>query len=126
MEITCIACPLGCAIKVTLEGGKVVDIQGATCKRGEEYAKLECLSPKRMVTSTVTLIGSPLRRLPIKTEHPIPKSKVMDVARALLGVEINAPVSIGDIVAENICDTGVNMVATRHALAISTKNEAIN
>ena len=115
MEITCIACPLGCAMKVTLESGKVLDVQGAACKRGEAYAELECLSPKRMVTSTITLLGSPLHRLPIKTEHPVPKDKVMEVARALSGAEIKAPVCIGDVVVENICNTGVNMVATRHA-----------
>ena len=115
MEITCIACPLGCAMKVALESGKILDVQGATCKRGEAYAETESLSPKRMVTSTVTLTGSPLRRLPIKTEEPVPKDMVMEVARALSGVEIEAPVSIGDIVVENICNTGVNMIATRHA-----------
>ena len=40
-ELTCIGCPLGCAITVTMESGEIVGITGHTCKRGEEYARKE-------------------------------------------------------------------------------------
>lgn len=32
-ELTCIGCPLGCAITVTMESGEIVSITGHTCKR---------------------------------------------------------------------------------------------
>ena len=57
-ELTCIGCPLGCAITVTLEGGEVKDVAGFTCKRGKEYACKEVTNPTRIVTSTVRLTGS--------------------------------------------------------------------
>jgi CxxC motif-containing protein len=57
----------------------------------------------------------------IKTEFAIPKDKIMECVRSLKGIEIKAPVSIGDIVVENICGTGINMVATRNAPATLTK-----
>lgn len=118
MEITCISCPMGCPLQVTLDGDKVTNVEGASCKKGITYAEVECTNPTRMMTSTVTLLGSPLRRLPIKTERPIPKGKIAEAARSLKGVEIKAPVAIGDTVVENICGTGINMVATRHAVVI--------
>jgi CxxC motif-containing protein len=115
LSITCISCPMGCPLTVTIDSGNITDVSGAVCKKGIAYAELECTNPTRMVTSTVTLIGSHLRRLPIKTERAIPKHKIAECVRSLKGVEIKAPVAIGDVVVENICDTGINMVATRHA-----------
>ena len=112
-EITCINCPMGCALRVTLAEGNVENVEGATCKRGIVYAEMECTNPTRMVTSTVVLVGGQLHRLPIKTEFPIPKSMIDEVVRCLKGVEMHAPVVIGDVVVENICGTGINMVATR-------------
>ena len=40
-ELTCIGCPLGCAVTVEMEGGEILKITGNTCKRGEEYARKE-------------------------------------------------------------------------------------
>ena len=114
-ELICISCPMGCPLKITLDGDSVTDVQGAICKKGVIYAQLECTNPVRMVTSTVTLRESSLRRLPIKTERPIPKDKIAECVRALKGVEVSAPVAIGDIIVKNICGTGVDMVATRNA-----------
>jgi len=117
-EITCISCPMGCLLNVKFNEGKVQEVTGAACKKGHTYAQLECTNPTRMVTSTVTLIGSPLCRMPIKTERAIPKGKIAEVVRSLKGIEITAPVAIGDIVVENICGTGTHMIATRNAPAV--------
>jgi len=115
LSITCISCPMGCPLTVIMDSGKVKNVSGAVCKKGIDYAELECTNPTRMVCSTVTLTGSDLRRMPIKTERAIPKHKIAECVRSLKGVEIKAPVEIGDVVVENICDTGINMVATRRA-----------
>lgn len=34
-ELTCIGCPLGCSITVTMENAEILDVTGNTCKRGE-------------------------------------------------------------------------------------------
>ena len=57
-ELTCIGCPLGCSITVTLENGEIKDVTGYTCKRGHDYARKEVTNPTRIVTSTVRLTGS--------------------------------------------------------------------
>ena len=114
MEIICINCPMGCPLTVTLSDGKVTDVAGATCKKGITYAEMECTNPTRIVTTTLPVRGGKLRMLPIKTERAIPKDKIFDCIRALKDITLIAPVQIGDVVAENICETGVNMVATRN------------
>lgn len=56
-ELTCIGCPLGCAVTVEMEGTEILSVTGNTCKRGEEYARKEVTNPTRIVTSIVHVNG---------------------------------------------------------------------
>ena len=38
-ELTCIVCPLGCRIKVELDGDKIVSVTGNTCPRGKSMPR---------------------------------------------------------------------------------------
>ncbi len=40
-NLTCIGCPLGCALRVEMENGEVLSVSGNTCKRGDDYARKE-------------------------------------------------------------------------------------
>ena len=42
-ELTCIGCPLGCALTVTMNGKEVVEVKGNTCKKGDIYAEKKSL-----------------------------------------------------------------------------------
>ena len=61
-ELTCINCPLGCQLTVTLENGAVAAVAGNGCPRGDRYARDEVCHPVRMLTSTVPVRGGALRR----------------------------------------------------------------
>ena len=111
-ELTCICCPLGCQITVTLEDGKVVDITGNTCKRGYDYAGKEVTNPTRIVTSTVVVNNGKKERVSCKTQNDIPKDKIFEVMKEINGIRKEAPVHIGDILLENVAGTEVNIVST--------------
>lgn len=111
-ELICIGCPLGCMLTVELEGTEVVNVTGNTCPRGKTYAEKEVTNPTRIVTSSVKVSGGDRVSVACKTKSDIPKSKIFDVARALKDVVAEAPVSIGDVLVENVADTGVEIVAT--------------
>ena len=113
-NLTCINCPLGCPLTVEMEGGQVVRISGNTCKRGEVYARKEVTEPTRIVTSTVKVVNGRSDLVSVKTKEDIPKGKIFDCVRALKSVQVEAPVHIGDVVAGNIADTGVDVVATKN------------
>ena len=113
-ELTCIGCPLGCAITVTMEKGTIVSITGHTCKRGEEYARKEVTNPTRIVTSIVKVVGGKIPMVSVKTKSDIPKNKIFDVVRGLQNVTVKAPVHIGDVIVSDIADTGVAVVATKN------------
>ena len=88
--LTCINCPLGCQIEVTLDSGAVQSITGNTCKRGAQYAEKEVTHPTRIVTTSVAVTGS-------KTgAHTVP-----------------APVRIGDVLLPDAAGTGVPIIATK-------------
>ena len=112
-ELTCIGCPLGCAITVTLEGGEVKDVAGFTCKRGKEYACKEVTNPTRIVTSTVRAEGGLHPRCAVKTTLPVPKGMMMDVMKVLDSVVVTSPVKTGQVIVKDICGTGSDIVATR-------------
>ena len=44
-QLTCIGCPMGCPITVTMDKGAILSIEGFTCKRGETYARKEVTNP---------------------------------------------------------------------------------
>ena len=113
-NLTCISCPMGCPITVEMEGEEIISVTGNTCKRGEVYARKEVANPTRIVTSTVKVRGGAADMVSVKTKEDIPKGKIFECVRALKGVEIEAPVHIGDVVVQNAAGTGVDIVATKN------------
>lgn len=115
INLTCIGCPMGCPLEVSMEGGEVVSVTGNTCPRGAAYAKKEVTNPTRIVTSTVKVCGSASGAVAVscKTESDIPKGKIFDVIRDIADVVVPAPVHIGDVVKADVAGTGVNVIATK-------------
>ena len=113
-SLICIGCPMGCMLSVTLENGEVTEVTGNTCKRGDVYARKEVTNPTRIVTSTVKVSGGTLAMVSVKTNTDIPKGKIFDCVRALKTVCVKTPVHIGDVILENVADTGVDIIATKN------------
>lgn len=109
-ELICINCPRGCRLKVDDN----LNVTGNFCPRGAIYAKNELTHPVRTLTSTVKVQSTLERRLPVKSSEPLPKEKVFDAVKELDGVNVKAPVHIGDIVVRNVAQTGINIIATKN------------
>lgn len=112
-KLICINCPRGCELNVEVNDGKIV-VTGNGCKRGENYAIDEMTNPKRIVTSSISVKEGILARVSVKTEFAIDKAKIFDCVKEIKKLKIVAPVKIGDILIENVCGTGVNIVATNN------------
>lgn len=112
-ELTCINCPLGCALTVASENGSVLSVTGNTCQRGEAYARAEITAPTRIVTTSVPVAAGSCPMVSVKTASAIPKDKIFDCISALKNVTATAPIAIGDVILQNVAGTGIDMVATR-------------
>lgn len=114
-ELTCIGCPLGCALTVTKDGKTgELNIAGNTCPRGADYARKEVTDPRRIVTSTVAVQNGELSVVSVKTAGDIPKDKIFRCMEELENVIIKAPVHVGDVILPDIADTGIAIIATKN------------
>lgn len=116
-ELTCVVCPAGCQITVTLTDGVVTDVTGNTCARGKKYAESEVTHPVRTLTTTVGVTGSAeYHMLPVKTSRPIPREDLMDAMAQLVGFTIPAPIHTGDILIADFIEMGCDLVACKDIL----------
>ncbi len=123
--IICVNCPRGCRVRVKSQDGEITDITGHQCDMGIDYAKEEFKNPTRILPTTVRVKNGRLDLVPVKTAKPIPKNKIGAAMQELAGILVEAPVSRGDVITENIADTGIEVVATR-SIAKNSKNNDLN
>ena len=110
-ELICIVCPMGCAMTATLDGqGTVTAVTGNTCPRGAAYAKAELMHPTRTLTSTVRVANRDVM-LPVKTNAPISKERLMEAMALLHDAAPAAPIKIGDVIIANMLGEA-DLVAT--------------
>ena len=109
-EIICTVCPRGCHITVEGEGEKILSVEGYGCKRGVTYASAEFSNPVRILTTTVLADGE---LLPVRSKEPLPKAKLFDCMEVIRKTKISLPVKMHDVIISNICETGVDIVATK-------------
>ena len=111
--ITCINCPVGCRMTVTLsDNGSFLSVTGNTCPRGSAYARQECTMPERMITAVIPVQDSPVP-LSVKTSRPVPKSMISAVMHELGSLCLNLPIASGQIILPDVLHTGADIVATR-------------
>jgi CxxC motif-containing protein len=111
-KILCITCPKGCSLEVTMDGKTIVEVKPG-CKRGHEYVQREMTDPRRMVASTVRIKDGIYPLLPVYTAAPFPKGRIKDLLTVLRTTEVSAPVKMGSVVAANVLDTGIDVLASR-------------
>jgi CxxC motif-containing protein len=113
-EIVCIVCPMGCRMGVEFSsGGEAIGVTGNTCGRGRAYALSEATSPKRTLPTTVRIKNAFLPRLPVRTASPIPKEALLPSMEEIRRIEVSAPVSMGEVIMENVAGTGIALLASR-------------
>lgn len=133
-SLTCIVCPIGCALSVEEDAAGELKLSGNRCPRGAVYAEEEIRSPKRVVTATCRLgpavacreqdsrsAGLRLRRhgmcdprrLPVKTSVPCPKERIGELLSDIYGLQVDPPVAAGTVVLADWKGTGIDVVAVR-------------
>ncbi|HCL03373.1 MAG TPA: molybdopterin oxidoreductase, partial [Lachnoclostridium phytofermentans] len=108
---TCIRCPMGCELTATINDNGMVTVKGNACIRGEQYARKELTNPLRALTTTVRVVGGTQAMVPVRTKGDIPKEKIMDGIRQLKQIQVTAPIQIGEVIVENLVNTGVAVIA---------------
>lgn len=111
-EITCIICPNGCLLSID-ENFNVV---GNLCPRGKEFAINEIKNPKRTVTSSCKTVFKDVPVVAVKTDGEVNKEDVFKVKEEINKVVIDSKMKIGDVVIENVLNSGVNIIISSNVL----------
>jgi len=112
-SLICIECPVGCHITVCMEKNRAVKITGNKCPKGEKYALSEIQNPVRVLTTSVLAEGMPFKLVPVKTDSPIPKARLIEAMREVKKIKLDRPMHVGDVVVPNFLGTNANLVVTR-------------
>ena len=120
-EMICINCPIGCNLKVYGDSEENIRVEGNKCPRGLQYGTDEVLNPKRMVTSSVPLREDEntgiYQMISVKTSEAVPKELIFSVLKEIKSIDLKSKgikkIEVGDILLENVCNTGVDIVATQ-------------
>jgi len=112
-KIICITCPMGCNLTVTREGATVLHVDGNACKRGLKFAEAELTDPRRMVATTVHVKGGIHPLVPVYTKEPFPKPRIFELLREIRQLNIEAPVTMDQVVLENALGEGIDIIASR-------------
>jgi CxxC motif-containing protein len=112
-KLICIICPIGCELSVDHNDREMIGVDGNRCKRGPEYAREEIFDPKRIVTTTVRITGASVPLLPVRTDRSVPKDVTFDVVHLASQIQVEAPVSVGEVLVPNVVGSGANLISTR-------------
>lgn len=117
-RIICIVCPLSCNMTATIDGeGNVLKVIDNQCKEGKKHAVNECKFPGRVLTTTILTENSVHKLLPVRSNRPIRKDRLMECAYILAGVKVKPTVNIGQVIVPNIAGTGADIVSTDELVA---------
>jgi CxxC motif-containing protein len=112
-KLTCIECPKGCRLIVDIENSKVIRVIGNKCPKGEPYAAAEIENPVRILTSAVLCQGLSLKMLAVRTDKPIPKSRIFEAMKEIKKIRVTESLKSGDIIVKNFLNLGVNLITAR-------------
>ena len=112
-EFICIICPNGCRIKVEYEGTNIKNIKGDECPKGKDYVKNEITNPLRVFTGSVLVGNGDFSLVSVKTSVSIPKKYLKKIGEITRRIKVEAPVTIGQIVASNLLGEKIDLIATR-------------
>ena len=66
-----------------------------------------------ILTTTVKIKSETSSLLPVKTDKPISKDKLKKAMKRVSKLQVEAPISVGDIIAKNFTEKGINLVSTK-------------
>ena len=141
-EMICITCPMGCHLSIERLSESDIAVTGNRCARGEQYAREEMLSPRRVVTATCKVASSSIakapasitaasvepkaspldaaaadlsqpRRVPLRTKAAFPRERIPELLKLMYGLELGLPVRRGQVAIADALGTGIDVIVTR-------------
>ena len=111
-ELICIVCPNSCHLSLD-ENGNVV---GNKCPRGKAFFENELKCPMRTLQTTVKTSIKGVRVISVKTSAEVKKDLIPAIMKELNKFVLDHHVKYGEVIIENILDSGANILVTSDLL----------
>ncbi|URZ02763.1 DUF1667 domain-containing protein [Clostridium felsineum] len=72
------------------------------------------MGEKAILTTLVRIKGSSEGVVSVKSREPIDKDLFIECSRALSRLYVGIPIKCGDLICQNILNTGVDIIATKN------------
>ena len=118
LQFNCTTCPSECLLTVEVERGaddavvEVRSVTGNSCPRGDKFAHQELTCPMRVLTTTVAVSGGDGALLPVRTTEAIPLELHAQAMNLIRGLVVEAPIRMGDVMLEDLLNTGIDLIAS--------------
>ena len=66
-----------------------------------------------ILTTTVKIKSESSTLLPVKADKPIQKDKIKKAMKRISKIQVQAPITLGDIIVRNFIDKGTNLISTK-------------
>ncbi len=110
-EITCTECANRCKLLVEQQGEDII-VTGNHCPRGLKSGREEFLGERVTVHGVVRSSVTEAGKVSVQTNRPIQKGMVYKVTLAMKRIKLDKEVVAGEVVAENISNTGADLIVS--------------
>jgi CxxC motif-containing protein len=128
-SLVCILCPNSCIINYYIEEnqtkaeqdqtkaekGTKYKVTGGMCSKGEDYVLSELISPLRVLTSSIKVVGSDKELVSVRTTSGILKETLMQAMDIIKNIKLEKPVCQGEIIIKDFIIEGVNLIASSNS-----------
>ena len=108
---TCPRCTNACMITYTMEFDKILSIKNAACPKGEQFIYEQAKMPDSIVTAKVFVKNGMTSLAEVKTSKPVPGYLVNEIKDKLKKLELTAPLTFGQVLAENYLNSGADLIS---------------
>ncbi len=112
-RLTCVLCPIGCALEVERPTERGLDVRGNQCDRGLDFAAEEILRPKRNIATSVPLAGTASQMVSVRLSAPVPRDMIFPILAEIAKLRPEPPIGRGQVLIPDVLGTGVDVIATR-------------
>ena len=117
-RLTCVLCPIGCELEIERAAGDGLEVRGNTCDKGLDFAAEEVLRPMRNLATSVPLMGTTSRMVSVRLSAPVPRDMIFPILAEIAKLRPEPPVRRGQVLINNVLETGVDVIATRGQVSI--------
>ncbi len=82
------------------------------------YTLEEFISPKRILTTTMRVENGFLPLIPVRSDRPIPKERLLEALKQIAFTKIKAPIKMGDILLKDLLGLEVDIIASRDLIKV--------